>query len=400
MPKTPSAVLTYLQDNNDIFVNFLLEIEINFGGSLEYFRFCLDSTPLVSDSGAKTWTPWPIDFENLVQRLSQIDPVLELQIYDPDDGEIGAIKRLLQQEKILSRAILRLWMVVKAPYSGVTQAVTGPSTITNTLTFASDSFLRFGDMITLAGFSDGSSYDFEVQGFSGNNILIDNNEPITWESGIVVQKPMYKDSTTWARYYDGGLDASVIGENSVQLSLKTNNDKLTQVAPKVRYSLHCPYITADANCTMYSSNMIKEANATIISYSAKTMVIAMTGASLWINTGSSSTIWSDGLLPIAGKPASESYWAGGGIMVLTGNAKGIIRGVRACTWDNSTKRFTLTLDRNYNGSVNSGVVKLLPSCSRNATDCSNRFANGDNFGGQSSLIRSVGGMNVPRRLNT
>jgi hypothetical protein len=399
MPLAPNSAMDYIYANRDLYLNFLLEIEIQFGTS-EYLRYCLDSSSLLTDSGSKTWTPWPIDFEDLVQRLTEIDPVLQLQIFDPDDIEAGTLKRLVQSERILSRSICRIWMVIKDPNPNTTVPVTGPTTINGTLEFASDTYLRFGDKINLKStVGTPQIWTFEVTGHSGNNILIDNSYgAIPYDASMVVEVPYYKDSSTWIKYFEGTLDATTMGENTIQLSLKTNNDKLKVLVPKVRYSLHCPYITGDSNCTFFSSPIVTEAVGTIVSYSGKTLVVSMVGATINTNNAGSVTWPPVGGFPFIGKPQSERYWAGGGAMILSGNARGVVRGIRDCAWDGVNNRFTLTLDRTYTGSVTAGTVRLLPSCSRTPEDCTNRFSNENNYGGQSSLIRSVGGLNVVRRL--
>jgi len=209
------------------------------------------------------------------------------------------------------------------------------------------------------------------------------NGPQTLNQNATIKIPFYKDRQFWVQMYVGKLNTASPGESGVSIELQSEVDFLSGEIPKVTYSYTCPYNTGDIHCSRITSNFVKSATYDVISGSGKTITVD--------NIQPSGTV-----VPPAGA-TDLAYWTMGLCTFKTGGLSGLYRIIRSCV-QNGTG-YDLTLDRAIPGSISSGTAELKPNCNRTFKDCKDRFTNNVNFDGKQSIIRSVGGLNVPRTEN-
>lgn len=387
-------IAALLAGSSGIDIAFLFRITVPLGSTTEYFRYCIDNIPRLTDSGAVTWTPWPIEVSDFITRLTASQSPTKITFFDPDDSSIpGSLKSLIQNEKILNRARFEMWLVFGDPSANVTQdasSFTGSPKTVLEFAHASPHGLGIGDFVSV---SDGSGeyHKFQVVNVVGDVVTVDNTSATTFTDPTpTVRKPFFKDSGTWYKLFSGMLRGAEIGESVTVLNVQPESDLLDFPIPRVTYSFPCPYVTGDVNCIRKASSIVYEATFTVQSVSGTTLnVITPTGIK---PTGAT--------LPITGATDAQTLWKLGIAVFQTGDLVGTIRNITGCSKMESVVGYVLTLDKPVRGSYTSGTVLLRANCSRSYEDCKARFNNSVNFGGVQSIVRAAGGINAPRQLSS
>lgn len=387
-------IAALLAGNTGIDISFLFRITVPLGSTTTYFRYCIDNIPRLTDSGAATWTPWPIEVSDFITRLSSSQSPTRITFFDPDDSSIpGSLKSLIQNERILNRARFELWLVFGDPSANVTQdALSFTGSPKSVLTFPAPPphGLGVGDFVSV---DDGTGvfHKFQVTSVVGDVVTIDNNTSLSFADPTpTVRKPFFKDSSTWYKLFSGMLRGAEMGESTTVLNIQPESDLLAFPIPRVNYSFPCPYVTGDVNCLRKSTAIVYEATFTVQSVSGTTLsVINPTGIK---PTGAT--------LPIPGATDEQTLWKLGIAVFQTGDLVGTIRNIVGCAKMTGIAGYVLTLDKPVRGSYTSGTVMLRANCNRSYEDCKARFANQSNFGGVQSIVRAAGGINAPRQLSS
>jgi len=370
-------IIALLNTRNSVDVAVLFEVSYKLGNTTSYIRHSIDNFPLVDSSG-NAWSAWIIDTQEFISRLNESTQPTEITIFDPEDTSLpGRFKSLLQYEKILNRATFNLWLVFKDPSPNITQQTISTSVTTNstTLNFSSAHQLNIFDRIEIF---DGTAYvEHRVISVSGNSLTTDKASTIPQVT--TVRKPYFKDNTTWHKKISGKLRGASYAEGFTVLKISQESDLLTFDIPNVTYSYQCPYKPGDSNCIRKTTPIIVNDTYNVVSTNGNQVIVQ--GNTVFPGT-------------------NNDYWSLGSMSGLTGSISGIIRSIRKTTVNSPVAgQITLITDQPILGNITSGTVELHFNCNRSFKDCKDRFSNNINFGGLQTIVRSVGGINVPRQIS-
>lgn len=111
MPVLSTALRNYLKSSKLMEPRVLFQIETNLGDSSPLvLRYSTDNASIIYDG--VTWSPYPVETQDFIQRINDGSNLLEMTMFDPEDVNLpGPIKQLLQYENILGRSIFKLYLV-------------------------------------------------------------------------------------------------------------------------------------------------------------------------------------------------------------------------------------------------------------------------------------------------
>ena len=400
-------IVTLLKTKSSIDVAILFEVASKLGSTTHYIRHSIDNYPLVTNSGSVTWTPWVINTQEFISRLNESTQPTDITLFDPEDTSLpGKFKLLLQYEKILNRATFNLWVVFKDPSPNITQNTIGTSVDVNAkrtvLSFDSIHDLNIFDTIEVDHSGTGNWIKHQVISKTESTITTKNTEAFL-SAIVTVRKPFYKDSTTWHKKISGKLRGATYSEGFTVLKIGQESDLLEFDVPNVTYSYQCPYKPGDSNCTRKATNLVSSAVYNINNAVGNSVTLTTVISTVPAGKTVPPPAQLGGVLENPDETEfliDQSYWALGSFAGLTGGLSGIVRSIRKAEYNSSADTWQLTLDQPILGSFTSGTVEVHFNCNRTFEDCRNRMANSINFGGLETIVRSVGGINVPRQINT
>lgn len=109
MPMT-SALRNYLKASKIAEPRILFEISVALGSTPLVLRYCTDNEAITYNS--VTWSPFPVETQDFIKRMSDGSNLLELVMFDPDDVQMpGPIKALLQYEGAIGRTTFTMYLV-------------------------------------------------------------------------------------------------------------------------------------------------------------------------------------------------------------------------------------------------------------------------------------------------
>lgn len=186
----------------------------------------------------------------------------------------------------------------------------------------------------------------------------------------------YEDTQYTIPIVSGVITSGTPSEAITSIKITSLSSVFNVNVPKVFYSYNCPYVCGDDNC-----RGVGRRSSTVPESKTYTAVV----------NGNTATISDAG-----GDYTATNYWEQGMMVILEDDYQGARVGVTSCT-KVSTGTYDLVLDRTFQGSSFIVDVNMYPNCTRDLTDCTDRFDNAQNYGGYKTAVRTVGGQSVTRR---
>lgn len=201
-------------------------------------------------------------------------------------------------------------------------------------------------------------------------------------------KYFYEDTNYTVTLFKGKLNSPSATESMVNLGMITQFDVLKDEVPTVTYSSTCPYITGDKLCVLMPTQL------SVNNKLDKTVDIASDGLTVTVHQTPTEEDPELGLIKINNQVV-ENYWSLGAIIFKDNGLEGYAKSIVKC--EVLYNKYVLTLESQVPTYGSNFEVILHANCTKEFSDCKGRFGNEDNFGGQRSLIRVVGGSNIPLR---
>ena len=125
-----STVLNFLKTAAELDVRLLFQGELEFEtsqgtNSTNLFRYVMDNLPDASplQYDSQTWYNFPFETQDFIRKINQVSNPIEVILYDPSTYNLpGPIKNLLEDTRVLNRAVFTLMLILMDKIPGTEPA--------------------------------------------------------------------------------------------------------------------------------------------------------------------------------------------------------------------------------------------------------------------------------------